>query len=222
VTGRGGLAKSFGYALAGLAYAVRTQRNLRIHLFLGFTAVGVALFLRLSPVFLLILGLTITLVLAAELFNTALEAAVDLQVTVFRPLAKAAKDVAAAAVLVTAANALVTGLFLFGPRWRALPPLFLDVMHTWLAVLAAAGFSLLVRPCFRARRAQAPAWGVAAAVALGARLGLATGLYGPALCLLLAGLVPACGGPCRISLPSFLGGAAAGVTAGLLTAHWRW
>ncbi|HUW63323.1 MAG TPA: diacylglycerol kinase family protein [Spirochaetia bacterium] len=214
VSGRG-LVRSFGYAFAGLAYAVRTQRNMRIHLFLAFVALAVALFLHLAPDLFLVLSLAVTMVLAAEMFNTALEAAVDLYGTTFRPLARVAKDVSAAAVLVTAANALATGLFLFLPRLAGLVPLFLAVVRAWPVVLVAAGLSLTVRSVMRS---TAPGWGVAASFALGTWL--MAGLPGPALLLLLAGLVLAYGrGPFRLG--SFLGGMALGVLVGLLGAYFR-
>lgn len=205
--------RSFACALAGLAYAVRTQRNMRIHLFLAFTAWALALYLRLSPLLLLVLILAVTMVLAAELFNTALEAAVDLYGTAWRPLAKVAKDAAAGAVLVTAVSAAGTGLFLFWPRLAALAPLGAAVLRTIPAVAAAAGISLLVRPLLP--RVYAPSWGVAGVLALGTGLAAAGGLFGPAVCLVLAGLVPV-----RPAWGwSAWGGAVAGVLAGLLTAH---
>ncbi len=62
------------------------------------------------------LALTITIVLGLEVLNTSLEIAVSLASPEPDPLAKAAKDVAAAAVLVGALGSLAVGLFLFGPR----------------------------------------------------------------------------------------------------------
>jgi diacylglycerol kinase len=65
------------------------------------------------------------LVWAAELFNTALEAAIDLASPNLHPLAKAGKDAAAGAVLVTAIGAILTGLLIIGP------PLW-DKIHSWI------------------------------------------------------------------------------------------
>ena len=110
---------SFKYAAAGIAYAFTTQRNFRIHVVIGSLAVGLALFLRLEPVKIAIIVLTIGLVLALELLNTALESAIDLTVKqTFHPLAKIAKDCAAGAVMISALSALAVASSLI------LPPLF--------------------------------------------------------------------------------------------------
>jgi diacylglycerol kinase (ATP) len=104
-----GLLASFGYAFAGLAAAWRTQRNVRIHAGLALLAVGGGLWLRLPAAGWAALALAIGLVLVTELLNTALEALVDLASPGEHPLAKRAKDIAAAAVVVASAAAVVTG-----------------------------------------------------------------------------------------------------------------
>jgi diacylglycerol kinase (ATP) len=108
---------SFRYAWMGITYAFQTQRNFRIHTFMGLLAIGLGLGLRLSPVEMTVIGLTIGLVLAMELLNTALEAVVDLTVKqTYHELAKVAKDCAAAAVLVTAFVALAVAACLILPK----------------------------------------------------------------------------------------------------------
>ena len=110
---------SFKYAAAGIAYAFTTQRNFRIHVVIGSLAVGLALLLHLEAVKVAIIVLTIGLVLALELLNTALESAIDLTVKqTFHPLAKIAKDCAAGAVMISALSALAVASSLI------LPPLF--------------------------------------------------------------------------------------------------
>ena len=96
----------------GIVHAWRTQRNLRIQVVLGILALIVFSVLHVSLLALALLILTIALVLAFELMNTALEALVDLVSPQRQPLAKAAKDAAAGAVLVTALGALVVGVLL--------------------------------------------------------------------------------------------------------------
>jgi diacylglycerol kinase len=116
---RHGLAASFGYAFAGLAAAWRSQPNLRIHALLAVVVVAAGLLLRLAPAGWAIVALAIGLVVAAELFNTALEAVVDLASPQDHPLAKRAKDVAAAGVLVAALAAAAAGAaVLFGVLGR--------------------------------------------------------------------------------------------------------
>jgi diacylglycerol kinase (ATP) len=108
---------SFRYAWMGLTYAFQTQRNFRIHLIVGTLAIGLGLWLHLSPVEMTVIGLTIGEVLAMELLNTALEAVVDLTVKqTYHELAKIAKDCAAAAVLVSAIAALLVASWLILPK----------------------------------------------------------------------------------------------------------
>lgn len=110
----------FKAATAGLVYTFRTQRHMRIHLYvvLVVMTMGVVFGLRLRE--LLVLIFTISLVLVAEMFNSAIEATVDLVEPRYHPLAKFAKDIAAGAVLITTIIALVVGsLMLLGEkRWE--------------------------------------------------------------------------------------------------------
>lgn len=107
--------ESFNYAVAGIVYAVKTQRNMRIHLTAAMLVLGLGLYMQVSLRDLLIIFFTITLVIMAELFNTAIEAVVDLSVQEFHPLAKIAKNVAAGAVLMAALNSLVVAYIIFYP-----------------------------------------------------------------------------------------------------------
>lgn len=104
---------SFRYALNGVLLSFKTQKHLRIHFALAFMALLAAFIWRISRAELLILMGAISLVILAELFNTALETVVDLVTPDYHPLAKVAKDVAAGAVMVAAINAAVVGLILF-------------------------------------------------------------------------------------------------------------
>jgi diacylglycerol kinase len=106
---------SFRYAFAGLWYALRTQRNARIHLLVALAVTAMGLWLRLDAPRWAVLALTIALVIFAEMVNTVLEAIVDLITLEYHPLAQIAKDVSAGAVLVTAIAAVVVGLLILGP-----------------------------------------------------------------------------------------------------------
>lgn len=108
-----GLLDSFNYAINGLVYAIRTQRNMKIHILTSLLVFGFSLFTRITRVELLILCITVTLVVSAELFNTAIESTIDATMNHYHPLAKIAKNTAAAAVLVTTLNAVIVGFFLF-------------------------------------------------------------------------------------------------------------
>ena len=95
---------------------LRTQQNARIESALGIAALALAYWLGLTAVEWAVLVLTIALVIGLEWLNTALELAVTLASPGAHPRAKAAKDVAAAGVLVGAVAAICVGLLLFGPR----------------------------------------------------------------------------------------------------------
>ncbi|SFR00110.1 diacylglycerol kinase family protein [Desulfoscipio geothermicus] len=111
------LVQRIGWALNGIGYTVKTQPNMQIHLTAAVLAVLLCLYLRMPARELAVVLVTIFMVLAAEMFNTALEAAVDLYTRKRHPLARAAKDVAAGAVLLTALNALVVAYLLIWPRF---------------------------------------------------------------------------------------------------------
>jgi diacylglycerol kinase len=116
---------SFRFAFAGWWFMLRTQRNAWIHAVLSTAVFAASFWLQLSRVEWAIIVLTVALVWMAEFVNTALEAVVDLASPDLHPLAQVGKDVAAAAVLVGAANAVVVGLLILGPPlWaRVAPPL---------------------------------------------------------------------------------------------------
>jgi diacylglycerol kinase (ATP) len=115
------LVAAFRYAFQGLWYMLRTQRNAQIHCLVGACAVALAVALRVERWEWTALLLTITLVLAAEGANTAVEAAVDLATSARHPLAKVAKDVAAGTVLLCAIASVVVGCLIFLPHlWPVL------------------------------------------------------------------------------------------------------
>ncbi|MEW8978402.1 MAG: diacylglycerol kinase family protein [Symbiobacterium sp.] len=109
-----GVLPRFRDALRGLVLAYREEPNLRFHTFAAACAgvAGYAVGLRGWEV--AYLGVTIALVLTAELLNTAVERAVDLAAAGrLHPLAAAAKQVASGAVLLTAFHALFAAVVLF-------------------------------------------------------------------------------------------------------------
>jgi len=107
---------SFGFASSGLWYALRTQRNARVHAIIGTLAILMGIFLRISAVEFAMIFVAITEVFIAEMFNTVFELCVDLASPAYHPLAKIAKDVAAGAVLLSALLSTIIGLFVFVPH----------------------------------------------------------------------------------------------------------
>jgi diacylglycerol kinase len=110
-----GLARSFYFALAGLGYLLRTQRNARIELAIALVVCALAWWLKVSRTEWAILVVMIAVVLILEGLNTALEAVVDLASPDVHPLAKTAKDVAAGMVLIAAFASIIVGLLILGP-----------------------------------------------------------------------------------------------------------
>jgi diacylglycerol kinase len=113
-------ATSFRAAFSGLRRLVTSERHFQLHLIAGTCAVILAAFLGFSRLEWTILILTIGLVLVAEGLNSAIERAIDTTTPSFHPLAKAAKDIAAAAVLIAAIASVVIGLLLYVPKLWAL------------------------------------------------------------------------------------------------------
>ncbi len=108
--------RSFRFASAGVWLLIRSEPNARVQLALGVLAVVLGLWLGLAPLEWAVLVLVIGLVLATEALNTALEEAIDLFTRARHPQAGAAKDLAAAGVLLASVSALAVGAILFVPK----------------------------------------------------------------------------------------------------------
>lgn len=120
------LVDSFNYAIEGIIYSIRTQRNMKIHMIATIIVLTATFFYDLSKIELLIITITITLVIVAEMINTAVECAIDATTNFYHPLAKIAKNVSAGAVLVTAINSVLVGYVIF---WDRLTPFSRSVMY---------------------------------------------------------------------------------------------
>jgi diacylglycerol kinase len=116
---RHGLIGSFRFAIAGIGYLFRTQRNARIHIVIAVIVCALAAWLRVTRIEWAILVLSIACVLILEGLNTALEAAVDLACPEIHPLAKVAKDITAGMVLIAAIASVLVGLLILGPPFWA-------------------------------------------------------------------------------------------------------
>lgn len=106
---------SFGFAGSGLVHLWRTQTNARVHGVATVLVVGSAAWLHVALRDVALLVFAIAMVWAAEAMNTAVETTVDLVTEERCPLARIAKDTAAAAVLVCALGAAVVGALVLGP-----------------------------------------------------------------------------------------------------------
>lgn len=108
--------RSFSCAIQGIVYSVVSGRNMKIHLLGAISAIGMGLVLNVSRIEWTVLMLAIFMVLSAETINTAIERTVDLITEDNHTLAKLAKDLAAGGVLLTAINAVVIAVLVFGPH----------------------------------------------------------------------------------------------------------
>jgi diacylglycerol kinase (ATP) len=107
------LIESFNYAVEGIIHVLRTHRNMRLHFAAALVVLVLALVLGVSRIELIVLLISISFVLIAEMINSAIEAAIDVATSSFDPLAKLAKDIAAGAVLIASINAVAVGYLVF-------------------------------------------------------------------------------------------------------------
>ena len=128
---------SLRHAVDGWSLVLASQRNMQIHLAVALALSALCVPLHLQALETALLLLCVGLVFAAELGNSALEACVDLYSPQRHPLAKRAKDAAAAAVLVLALVAVALFFVLFARQW----PLLYATWPTWVAPIVLLGSS---------------------------------------------------------------------------------
>lgn len=116
------LFKNFSYSFAGIGATWAEGVNFRIQLSVGAVAVVLGFLLQISALEWLAIVICCGLVLGGECFNSALESVVDLASPEYHDLAKAAKDMAAGAVMIFAFASFIVGVIIFLPKiWALLP-----------------------------------------------------------------------------------------------------
>lgn len=120
------LIDSLNYAFEGIIYALKTQRNMKIHFIVAILVLVASLFFDLTRIEILILFLTISMVIVAEMINTSIESTIDLITDKYHIFAKIAKNVAAGAVLIAAINSIIVAYLLFFNR---INPYTIQVLH---------------------------------------------------------------------------------------------
>jgi undecaprenol kinase len=108
--------KSFYYAFQGLKTGFIQEPNLRVHAIAATLALILGITLRINTYEWLLLTFTVFYVITLELLNTVLEAIVNLVSPEIQPVAKVAKDVSAACVLLAACMSIIVGAILFLPK----------------------------------------------------------------------------------------------------------
>lgn len=113
-------AKSFLHAERGIYIFIKTTHNAWIHILVLIFTVILGFYFKITNIEWIVLTIVGGIVLAAEAFNTAIEIDIDLTSPEYHPYARDTKDVAAAAVLISAVMALIVGLLIFGKYLSAL------------------------------------------------------------------------------------------------------
>lgn len=111
---------SFKYALQGFITSFKTERNMKIHIFIMCLVILAAILLKISLAEWIVCLILFGIILAGELFNTAIETVVDMITPYKNEKAKIAKDISAAGVLILAITSIVVGLLIFIPKVYAL------------------------------------------------------------------------------------------------------
>lgn len=114
--GLGRFKKSFMYSIDGLKYAYKYEQSMFIHFIVTIFAIIMGFICNITPTEWLIVLITIGVVLASELINTAIEAVVDLVTLEIHPLAKIAKDCGSAATFILAIAAALIGIAIYVPH----------------------------------------------------------------------------------------------------------
>ena len=110
------LINSFKYACMGIKSAIKSERNMKIHVLATLIVTALGFILGLDPLEWVACIFAIVIVISSEMLNTAIETVVDLVSPNINPLAKKAKDIAAGSVLVMAIGAFLVGLIIFIPK----------------------------------------------------------------------------------------------------------
>lgn len=137
--------QGFYFASEGIVYTVVSQRNMKIHIFFALSVLLISMMLHISGIDAVMVILAIGIVISAEIFNTAIESAVNLMTKDVHPLAKAAKDAAAGGVLFIVFAAILLGIivifpyiqFFYSERWGILevdPPSFFALQGLFLFI----------------------------------------------------------------------------------------
>ncbi len=146
------LITSFSHAVRGFVDAFKRERNLRIHIAVADLIIPFAVVYGLDRNGFAVLVIAIMVVISAELFNSAVEKAVDTATKEYRADAKHSKDFAAAATLVCAVGAVLCGVCLFTETAKiaaTLIAIFTDIR--WLslfAVIFTADIFIVFYPLF--------------------------------------------------------------------------
>lgn len=107
---------SFKYAFTGIFKTIKTEQNMKVHIFIMFLVIIFGIILKITFLEWIICVILFSLVIAGELFNTAIENVVDIVMPQINEKAKIAKDASAGGVLILSIGAAIIGLIIFVPK----------------------------------------------------------------------------------------------------------
>lgn len=135
------LINSFKCAFKGIAFVIRHERNMRIHIVFVLYVAFFSAFYNFTKTEIILLVITCALVMIFEILNTSIEVIVDKVSPKYSPLARVAKDAAAGAVLLSAIMAVIVGVVLFFDMESF--KLILLFFSEWSNLLMFIGFSAI-------------------------------------------------------------------------------
>ena len=110
------LINSFKYAFEGVFSSFKTERNMKIHVFIMIMVIIAGILFKINKYEWIICVICFALVISCELFNTAIETVVDMIMPYKNDKAKLAKDISAGGVLILAISSTIVGLIIFIPK----------------------------------------------------------------------------------------------------------
>jgi diacylglycerol kinase (ATP) len=116
-TGLKRLMNAFGYSLAGFKAAYKHEDAFRQEVLLAVILIPLALWMPLLAINKALMISSVLLVIIVELLNSAIEATVDRISLENHDLAKRAKDIGSAAVLVSLMNVVVVWILVIKSQW---------------------------------------------------------------------------------------------------------
>lgn len=113
---KGSFSNTFKNARKGMRLSIKSERNIRVHLFIATLVIISAMCLHFSINKFCILFLTIASVISAEMFNSAIEFSLDaIFHNKYSRMVGMAKDIAAGSVMIVSICAIMIGVLLFAP-----------------------------------------------------------------------------------------------------------
>ena len=109
--------RAFGHAANGFRLALVSEPHMRFHLFAAIIVSLLGFYFKIAIIEWALLSLSVGIVLLSELLNTAIEITLDICIPRQDPKVKAAKDIASAAVWISATIATLVGSFIFIPKF---------------------------------------------------------------------------------------------------------